>query len=224
MMDSNIKGNTRLCFIAGIIISLLAVTLLAFAPPHDSQCGCNYLGTAKHKRVKVKDRNPADPAEAKGSTISDMIAMEISAGELADIKASPNTAIEKENKIVTVTGYAWIIKQADDDCDIHIEMSETNSPTAKRMIAEIPNTTKYCSFRSSVLDALVSKYHLSPKKEYHFEKDNSGKPLKLTVTGYLYYDYPHYKKGSKKGHGHGSEHVATLWEIHPVAKLKWYYK
>ena len=65
---------------------------------------------------------------------------------------------------MSVTGYAWIIKLSPEDCDIHIELSEANDKNAERAIAEIPNTSAYCSLHSEVLSDLQNKFHLHKKK------------------------------------------------------------
>lgn len=180
-------------------------------------CGCNYLGTATHKRIKVKDRSPANPSGAIPLRVSDILSMKATKTETATIKKDENNPVVREKQIVTVSGYAWIIKESDDDCDVHIEMSETNSKTTKRIIAEIPNTNPYCTFRSSVLGALVTKFHLPAKKAYHFDNgDNGGKAIKITVTGYLFWD-----SGHPTGNNHGSVHVGSVWEVHPISKLRW---
>jgi hypothetical protein len=42
----------------------------------------------------------------------------------------------------------------------------------------------------------------------------------LTVTGFGFYDTAHYsKKDPKKGHGHGTKLVGTLWELHPFWEI-----
>lgn len=202
----------------GIIIlpSVLLLLIIIASKPIDG-CGCNYLGEATHKRVKVKDRSPASPSGATPLNVSDILSMKATKTETAAIRVDENKPVVREKQIVTVTGYAWIIKESDDDCDVHIEMSETNSKTAKRIIAEIPNTNPYCTFRSSVLGALVTKFHLPVKKVYRFDNgDNNGKAIKITVTGYLFWD-----SGHPTGNNHGSEFVGSVWEVHPISKLRW---
>ena len=54
-------------------------------------------------------------------------------------------------------------------------------------------------------------------KEYHFDKtDNGGEPIKINLTGYLFWD-----SGHPTNKNHGSDKVGSVWEVHPVFKLNW---
>lgn len=198
----------------GMLLIAVFAAITSFKPGLD--CGCNHLGESKHKRQEVKTR-PFLTTEGTPLSISDMLQMKITDDEKAAIHSDPDKALDREKQIVSVTGYAWIIKTSDDDCDIHIELSETEDKTSKRIIAEIPNTEEYCDFHKSIMEDLVSKFHLHKKNEYHFDKkDNGGKPVKMTVTGYLFWD-----SGHPTNANHGSAMVGSVWELHPVFKLEW---
>lgn len=143
--------------------------------------------------------------------------MKITKDEKKQIYSDENEMLEREKKIISITGYAWIIKLSEEDCDIHIELSENNSVSEKRIIAEIPNTADYCKLHERVLHDLISKFHLNKKNDYRFDKtDNGGKAIKLTVTGFLFWD-----SGHPTNKNHGSKQVGTVWEIHPLTKLEW---
>jgi hypothetical protein len=151
------------------------------------------------------------------TAISVILKMKATTQEKKDIKAKEDEPVLREKKRIKVTGYAWIIKLSDEDCDIHIELSADNKKSSKRIIAEIPNTTEYCDLHKRVMNDLTNKFHLNPKTEYHFDqKDNGGKPLMITVMGYLFWD-----SGHPTNHNHGSKKVGSVWEIHPVWSLKW---
>ena len=198
-----------------ILILVLLFSMSSFIPSDD--CGCNYLGKAAHKRQQIKNRLPVESLVPTHLLISDILKMQISKSEKDQIKADPNKAILRENEIVSITGYAWIIKLSSDDCDIHLELSETNDRAASRVIAEIPNTKEYCNLHAKILSDLVNKYHLHKKKEYHFDKtDNGGEPIKINVTGFLFWD-----SGHPTNKSHGSDKVGSVWELHPVFKLIW---
>lgn len=200
--------------VSRILPVFVFVAITSFKPALD--CGCNHLGEAEHKRQGIKNR-AVSTAEGTPLPIEKMLEMKITADEKKAIKSNPDQALDREKQIVSVTGYAWIIKTSAEDCDIHIEMSETNDSTAKRIIAEIPNTTEYCDFHTRVMEELVRKFHLHKKNEYHFDKgDNNGKPIKMTVTGYLFWD-----SGHPTNSHHGSAKVGSIWELHPVFKLDW---
>jgi hypothetical protein len=199
---------------------LCFIVVTAFSPKYVEPapgCGCNYLGKAEHKRQEIKNRAPGDISKTIPLQISDILNMQITSEEKSEIKLNDSKLLLEENKIVSVTGYAWIIKLSSEDCDIHIELSETNDKNAERVIAEIPNTSDYCTLHSEVLNDLQNKFHLHKKKEYHFDKtDNGGEPIKLTVTGYLFWD-----SGHPTNKSHGSDKVGSVWEVHPVFHLKW---
>lgn len=198
-----------------ILIFVLLFSITSFKPSVD--CGCDYLGKAAHKRQQIKNRLPVNSVEPTHLLISDILKMQISKSEKDEIKADPNKAIIKENEIVSITGYAWVIKLSAEDCDIHIELSETNDRAASRVIAEVPNTKEYCNLHAKILSDLVTKYHLHKKKEYHFDKtDNGGEPIKINLTGYLFWD-----SGHPTNKNHGSDKVGSVWEVHPVFKLNW---
>jgi hypothetical protein len=154
---------------------------------------------------------------ASGMSFAKFLKMGITAPEKASIKANENKELVREKKIVSMTGYAWIIKLSSEDCDIHIEMSETNDKNAPRIIAEIPNTSAYCDLHKRILNDLVTKFHLPKKNEYRFDKtDNGGKSIKLNVAGLLFWD-----SGHPTNANHGSDKVASVWEVHPICALNW---
>ena len=198
------------------ITILLSTYLLLTASFKKIDCSCNYLGTAAHKRASVKNRHFSDTHGTR-ITVSDILKMKITDLEKESIHQDENIVLNNEKRMVAVTGYAWILKISDEDCDIHIELSETNDKNAKRIIAEIPNTSEYCQLHTRVLNDLVNKFKLNKKQDYRFDiSDNGGKPLKLTVTGLLFWD-----SGHPTNHNHGSEKVGSIWELHPVSKLEW---
>ncbi len=44
--------------------------------------------------------------------------------------------------------------------------------------------------------------------------------LRVKVRGFAFFDAWHASaKEPKRGHSHGTRHVATLWEIHPVWRI-----
>ena len=196
------------------LISMFAF-ITSFVRPLD--CPCGYLGEANHKRDKVKNRSKVDVPSLDPTPISDILKMKVTTAEKKAIKLDEDKPVDREKKLISVTGYAWIIKLSGEDCDIHIELSADNKKSSKRIIAEIPNTSGYCEFHKQILKDLVSRYNLTAKNEYRFDKkDNGGKPIKMTVAGYLFWD-----SGHPTNHNHGSNKVGSVWELHPVSSLKW---
>ena len=99
------------------------------------------------------------------------------------------------------------------DCDVHLEISERGAgKNGDRMIVEIPADVSPGA-RKTLLDAV----HVDLTEVPKYEPDP---PLKITVTGYGFWDGAHYSPANpKQGHLHGSANVKNLWELHPVSKL-----
>lgn len=90
----------------------------------------------------------------------------------------------------------WVVK---DDCDLHMELSNTADATAPRMIVETPIDSEYCVARISVNQALKLK-GLSMTW-------GTVKSIPVSVVGMAFEDYDHTR---------GSQYVATPWELHPA--------
>ena len=95
--------------------------------------------------------------------------------------------------------FAW---QNSGDCDLHLEISETTSKTAPRIIVETPIEESYCSARIALKNALktLQDVELGP---------NSGEitPVPIEVRGLAFQD---------RDHKRGTDMVKTVWELHPA--------
>ena len=123
----------------------------------------------------------------------------------------------RESALFTIEGDLWRVKVEDNDCDFHIELSAPGgTKTSPRIIVEIPQGGPFAQMRGKLLEELTANgYSLSVAKPTDLDE-----PLRVTVTGYAFYDSAHYsKKNLQKGHGHGTQYVGTLWEIHPFWKI-----
>ena len=124
----------------------------------------------------------------------------------------------RENEVYTLEGDLWRVKLEDNDCDFHLELSAPGKPkTAPRIIAEIPQGEPFLEAREKVLEMLTAHgYSVTMGKPIDLDE-----PLRVKVIGYAFYDSAHFsKKNAKKGHGHGTKYVGTLWEIHPVWEIE----
>lgn len=90
----------------------------------------------------------------------------------------------------------WVVK---DDCDLHMELSNTAETTAPRIVVETPVDTAYCPARISVNEALKAK-GLSMTW-------GTVNAIPVSVTGMAFEDFDHKR---------GSQYVATPWELHPA--------
>ena len=194
-----------------LFISLLLPGFLLSS--YAAECPCGEKGEAKHKRITVKDRIIGDSDDAVKYTFSKFYKLKITKNQLTRIQKDAELVLPNENKIIKVTGYIRLLKEADDDCDIHIELAADKNPVANRIIAEVPNTEEYCDLREEIFTELKERYNLNKKKTYRF--DNQLVP-KITVYGYVFFD-----SGHPTGHNHGSKFVQTVFEVHPVFKIDW---
>lgn len=89
------------------------------------------------------------------------------------------------------------------DCDIHLEISESASKNAPRVIVETPVDAEYCPARRTIQSELAQhnfKLSTSPASEL-------PAPLKVDVLGIAFEDFEHQR---------GSAQVGTVWELHPA--------
>ncbi len=99
--------------------------------------------------------------------------------------------------------YVQLVWLVGTDCDIHMEIADTPSKTAPRVIIETPVDSEYCMARELIVSQLAahgitltnSRQELNP-------------PLPATITGLAFEDLPHTTRGTSL--------VQTLWELHPA--------
>jgi hypothetical protein len=145
--------------------------------------------------------------------------------ETARIMDQPVT----EDKLVTISGWLYLVAFEEDDCDFHIQISpqprtSANPPTKADncIIVEVPSG-QYATtisgdvekLRQWVIDRLLAK---TPPKigSVHVMQH----PVYVTVTGALFYDDAHvYLKDGSTGRGKKKMQSKTLWELHPVTSI-----
>lgn len=136
-----------------------------------------------------------------------------------------------EDKIITITGWLYLVAFEKDDCDFHIQISlqprtTTDKPTAgdNCMIVELPSGeyaanqqlgTKFETLRQWVIDKLLAGKPPKIGNSYVMRH-----PVFVSVTGSLFYDDAHtYKPDHTTGRGKRGMASKTLWELHPITKL-----
>jgi hypothetical protein len=129
----------------------------------------------------------------------------VTAARRAEVPVDP-----RERQVYRLTGFVRLAKLSADDCDIHIELSDAADGTGARVIVEIPpNHQAACAALERILGRPITT---TPQR---FDGDGP----RVRVTGFAFLDLAHANSidhWTKAGHGHGSPHVATLWELHPV--------
>lgn len=140
--------------------------------------------------------------------MSDMIALDVP----QTYKKTYNSPVPGEEKLLKLRGYVRLIKQSEDDCDFHLEISE-GPKTKARVIVEIPAKS------TKTQEAAAKMFDLSETAKTH---KYSTAPQEIEVVGYAFIDLSHMcKNDAKAGCKHGSADVATVWEVHPVFSIKW---
>ena len=135
----------------------------------------------------------------------------------------------KEDTLVTISGYLYLVGFESDDCDFHIQISPqprtSSDPPTKDdncIIVEAPSGQYATSIadqvegvRQWVIDNLLGK--TEPKIGSVHVMDH---PVYVTVTGALFYDDAHvYLANGGTGRGKKGMESNTLWELHPVTSI-----
>ena len=113
-----------------------------------------------------------------------------------------------ELQVFHVSGFIQEASVNSEDCDIHVEISETADKSARRFIVETPVDSQFCSARKSLQTQLANHgFRLDPTHGGELPQ-----ALPADVVGLAFLDFDH----SAIGLGRGSAQVGTLWEIHPA--------
>jgi hypothetical protein len=202
--------------------TLLLIVFLVASPirsrSQDIVCTAS-TPVASQARTDMKHRNPPDSTTQVSITSITKVLSWAAPANIANVKTrrSNQTIDPHEDQSFKVEGDLWRVIVEDNDCDFHLELSAPGQPnTASRIIVEVPQGEEYLSARRLLLEELTANgYELSVGKSITLVE-----PLRVTVTGFAFYDAAHYSKNSpKKGHSHGTTFVGTLWELHPVWNL-----
>jgi hypothetical protein len=94
------------------------------------------------------------------------------------------------------------------DCDVHLEISDSPSKTAPRVIVETPIDSEYCDSRKILQHALAQHHfqlrYIDQPQVSHAELPQA---LPVSVVGLAFRDFEHNR---------GSQEVGTPWELHPA--------
>lgn len=114
---------------------------------------------------------------------------------------APRTGRE-QNLYHISTAFVQFVRLMGNDCDVHVEISDTPDKNAPRAIVETPSDGSYCAARLNLM---------LPLNKRGIIIDNDGQevnpPLAAQVVGLAFQDRPHDR---------GTSLVATLWELHPA--------
>ena len=164
------------------------------------------MAAASAVPVDASEPKPASPA-----TSNDPLVKQFVNGSTID--GNQVTGREQDGKIYEITGDLWRVKPESNNCDFHLEISAPGQlKTANRIIVELPQGPLFLAARQKLIDELIANGY-DPAVDKPLDLDE---PLRIKVIGLPFYDSAHYsKKNPKRGHGHGTAKVGTLWELHP---------
>ncbi|HET9995586.1 MAG TPA: hypothetical protein VFQ18_09275 [Candidatus Acidoferrum sp.] len=121
----------------------------------------------------------------------------------------PRTAVELQVFHIAVA-FVQEVSVNSEDCDIHVEISQTPDKTARRVIVETPVDTEFCTARKNLQTQLAQHgFRLDPT--HGGELLPQGLPA--DVVGMAFLDFDHTAIGLS---ARGSPQVTTLWELHPA--------
>jgi hypothetical protein len=207
------------------ICSYLTVCFAAFG----ASLSCIQPGT---ERWPVKTSLPSGAA-TKTMALADALNLPRLTGVARDDPRYQSARIMdqpvKEDTLVTISGWLYLVGFESDDCDFHIQISRQPRTSADKptkddncMIVEVPSgqyatsiADKVEGVRQWVIDNLLGK--IEPKiGSVHV----MSHPVFVTVTGALFYDDGHsYLPDGSTGRGKEGMESKTLWELHPVTSL-----
>lgn len=129
-----------------------------------------------------------------------------------------------ETKKVSIEAYLLAAKfKADEDHDIHAEISDSPKWNSDHIIIEVPPGEEYCKPRKALWSIIKNDNALLDNDEKILEK-----PVKIRATGYIFLDAKsgftdrcnsHGGRGLKYGK-HAKSNVIGLYELHPVIELQ----
>ncbi|HEV3039706.1 MAG TPA: hypothetical protein VHA33_18200 [Candidatus Angelobacter sp.] len=145
---------------------------------------------------------------AKHETLPQIAANEISVGTILSwpVLAEPAFDAPRQGRELQLfhisqafLQFAWLNTG---DCDLHLEISDSQDKNAPRVIVETPFGDTFCSARRQLGAQLSARgFTLS---------SNSGElptAVAVDVMGLAFQDF---------NHPRGTSHVATVWELHPA--------
>ncbi len=215
----------RVSRVSFLVCSYLAVGISAFG----ASLPCIQPGT---ERWPIKTTLPPD-APTRTMTLADALNLPKLTNVAKDDPRYQSARIMdqpvKEDTLVTISGYLYLVGFESDDCDFHIQISpqprtSANPPTKDDncIIVEVPSGQYATSIanqveevRQWVIDNLLGK--TAPKiGSVHVMQH----PVYVTVTGALFYDDGHvYLPDGSTGRGKQGMESKTLWELHPVTSV-----
>jgi hypothetical protein len=199
-----------------LLISLASITAFAQKP---IRCRApKFVKPANQYRGDVKHR--ARGAETGQSiSVSDMYRFPDVAVDAVNAPENKHRAMPGSNETETFTLDALLqqAKVEGNDCEIHLEFSQTAGAQTRRVIVEVPPDADVHSDYQTILRLIHSRFPkvkvLGPDVPFRF-----AKPVHMKITGLGFFDgvHKHFAQTEGGNGGHGSQAVQTFWELHPA--------
>ena len=191
-------------------ISAYAQLSVTCPPPVFKDPSVQYRGDVKH-RARGTDTGTA-------IQVADMYGWPNVAVTVVNSPANKHRAMpgSKETETSTLDALLRQAKVEGNDCEIHLELSQTAAANARRVIVEIPPDSDVESDYQTILRLMHARFPhrgLGPGTAFIFTP-----PVHMTVTGFGFFDGVHKAMAGPKrpNGGHGSARVKTFWELHPA--------
>lgn len=200
-------------------VVLLSIAHLATASPVEvSPLPSPTTFVQNQSRTALKHRRPPILYTVIIATVPQFIALN---RELPDnvtnasVRSSNAPISPTERQVYTVDGDLWRVAMEANDDEYHLEICARGAGRrANRIIVEIPPDPAYRETRRKLLSLLSGTYTFQPGTTR-----NLTTPIAIRVTGYPFFDGHHWTRRGLRGNNHGTDTVATLWEVHPVWKI-----
>lgn len=235
-----LKRYRRIQFIKKAVTTAVAATTIGVATVHGappSSLDGVFDATKKHDRWSIKTSIETTGPHTKVITVPiDGLANRKNLDSPPDSKLfdgsrlPDNTGGLQEGQIIQTVGYIHLVAFEEGDGDYHIQMNSksTNDPSdlTPCVIVEVPHPDAAGSPELSAAYAKVRKFI----RDTCFGGDEpSGtvkNPVRVSVTGQLFFDLHHAKGAKDPGGGRGKQvkgqtmHATTIWEIHPIIDMQ----
>lgn len=139
----------------------------------------------------------------------------------SDANSSRPVAGTQESRTFTLDAFLRQAKVEGNDCEIHLEFSDTARTNARRIIVEIPPDADFSSDYQTILRLVHSRF---PRRRVLGPGVAFGliPAVHMKITGFGFFDGFHARLVGphKPNGGHGSANVKTFWELHPAWNVR----
>jgi hypothetical protein len=173
-------------------------------------------------RGKLKHRARGDET-GTSITVSNIYELPEVRTEIANSDDNKERAIPASAELQTFTLEAFLrqAKVEGNDCEIHLELSDTARKNARRVIVEIPPDPDVASDYQKILRLMRSRF---PRRRKLGPGIAFGllPAVRVKITGFGFFDGVHKAMAGPKrpNGGHGSAPVKTFWELHPAWNIQ----